>query len=100
MIVDKLLLLIVGGAEVILLKEIELELLGVELELLTDAEIELLLDLELELLDDVVEITVALTDVHGVVGLALAQAQREFAAPNTAPAEAPQALITQFRAFD
>ena len=38
--------------------------------------------------------------VHGVVGLALAQAQRELAEAKTLPAEAPQAPITQFKAAD
>jgi len=33
---------------------------------------------------------------QGVVGLAVTQAQRELAAPRTAPIEAPQLLITQF----
>ena len=88
MIVDELLPLVVRGAEVLWLGEVELELLaGAELELL-------------EILGGVVHITVALTDAHGVVGLALAQAQRELAAPRTLPAETPQALITQFKAAD
>jgi len=82
-----------------LLDEVELEMLpGEELELelgLELAELELL-----EELDGFVDVTVALTDAHGVVGLALAQAQRELAAPKTLPAEAPQALMTQFRAAD
>jgi hypothetical protein len=87
-IVDELLPLVVRGAEVLWLGEVELELLaGAELELL-------------EILGGVVHITVALTDAHGVVGLALAQAQRELAAPRTLPAETPQALITQFKAAD
>jgi hypothetical protein len=54
----------------------------------------------LEVLDSFVDVTVELTAVHGVVGLALAQAQRELAAPKTLPAEAPQALITQYSAAD
>jgi hypothetical protein len=37
---------------------------------------------------------------QGVVGWAVTQAHREFAAPNTPPAEAPQALITQPIALD
>jgi hypothetical protein len=53
----------------------------------------------LEELDGIIiEVTVALTAVHGVVGLALAQAQRELAAAKTLPAEAPQAPITQVNA--
>jgi hypothetical protein len=95
-IVDELLLLVVGGAEALWLEEGGLELLaGEELELLAGTELELL-----EVLDGFVDVAVALTDAHGVVGLALAQAQRELAAPNTEPAVAPQALITQFRAAD
>jgi hypothetical protein len=86
-------LLVLAGAELLLLVEVELELLEV-------AELELLEELELETLDDFIEVAEALTDVHGVVGLALAHAQREFAAPNTPPAEAPQAFITQPMAFD
>jgi hypothetical protein len=53
-----------------------------------------------ELVDIIAEVTVALTAVHGVVGLALAQAQRELAEAKTLPAEPPQAPITQFRAAD
>ena len=33
---------------------------------------------------------------QGVVGLAVTQAQRELAAPRTAPSDAPQPAITQF----
>jgi hypothetical protein len=82
----------VAGAEVLLLE--------VELELLEGAELELPEEPALGVLDDFVEVTEALTVAHGVVGLALAQAQREFAAPNTPPAEAPQALMTQLMALD
>jgi hypothetical protein len=98
---------LLAGAELELLAGAELELLaGAELELLAGAELELLAGAELELLAGALEVVagfvvgvaVALTAVHGVVGLALAQAQRELAAPNTEPAVAPQALITQFRA--
>lgn len=46
---------------------------------------------------DVVE---AATLEHFVVGWAVTQAHREFAAPRTFPAEAPHALITQFNAAD
>jgi hypothetical protein len=92
-IVDELLLLVVAGAVLLLLREVELELLD-------GAELELLEELALEVLDDFVEVTEAVTDAHGVVGLALAQAQRELAAPNTPPADVPQALMTQFRALD
>jgi hypothetical protein len=46
---------------------------------------------------DVVE---AATLEHLVVGWAVTQAHREFAAPKTLPAEAPHALITQFSAAD
>jgi len=86
----------IGGAgvdvivdELLLLDKVELELLeGVTLRLGEE-------------LDNLfVGVTVAPTAVHGVVGLALAQAQREPAAPKTLPAEAPQALITQFMAAD
>jgi hypothetical protein len=79
-------------------------LAGFELELELELELAELVELELlellELLNGFVDVTVALTDVHGVVGLALAQAQRELAAPKTLLAEAPQALITQFIAAD
>jgi hypothetical protein len=93
-IVEELLLLVVGGCEEAWLEEaFELEIEPLELEL----ELELA---ELEVLDGFVDVAVALTDTHGVVGLALAQAHREFAAPKTFPAEAPHALITQFSAAD
>ena len=74
-IVDEPLLLVVGGIELLLLDEVELELLaGVTL------------GLPEELNVFTVGVTVALTAVHGLVGLALAQAQREPAAPKTLPA--------------
>jgi len=88
-IVDELLLLVVGGIELLLLDEVELELLA-----------GFMLELPEELDVFIVGVTVAVTAVHGVVGLALAHAQREFAAPKTFPAEAPHALITQFSAAD
>ena len=73
-------------------------------ELLLEVELELLVEVTLGLLEElddvIVEVTVALTAVHGVVGFALAHAHREFAAPRTLPAEAPQALSTQFKAAD
>ena len=49
--------------------------------------------------DDPVEVVIGAA-VHGFVGLADAQAQRELAAASTAPTEAPQALITQSSAAD
>jgi len=102
-IVEELLLLVVGGCEEAWLEEaFELEIEPLELELeIEPLELELELELaELEVLDGFVAVTVALTDTHGVVGLALAQAHRELAAPKTFPAEAPHALITQFSAAD
>jgi len=101
-IVVELLALAVGGTEVFWLGEVELELLvRAELELLVGVELELVLALEpLKILDRVVDVTVMLTDEHGVVGFALAHAQREPAASRTLPAEAPQALSTQFKAAD
>jgi hypothetical protein len=93
-IVGELLLLVVGGTEMFWVGEVELELLaGVEFEL--ELELELV-----DILDRVVDVAVTLADVHGVVGFALAQSQRELAAPRTLPAEAPQALITQLKAAD
>lgn len=81
-------------------KELELELPERdELELLGVADVLLLEGGTDE--DGVVPGGVVVTPLeHGVVGWALAQAQRELAAPKTAPADAPQALITQFRAAD
>ena len=49
--------------------------------------------------EDPVEMVIGAA-VHGIVGLADAQAQRELAAASTAPTEAPQALITQSSAAD
>jgi hypothetical protein len=71
-------------------------LLGVELEPLVEVTLGLLGELD----DVIVEVTVALTAVHGVVGFALAHAQRELAAPRTLPAETPHAFSTQFKAAD
>lgn len=88
-IIEELLLLVVEGAEETWLVEVS-ELRPTELEVLR----------MLEVVNSFVDVTVALTNVHGVVGLALAQAHRELAAPRTFPAETPQALITQFRAAD
>ena len=73
-------------------------------ELLLEAELELLVKVTLRLLEElddaVVEVSVSLAAVHGDVGFALAQAQRELAAPKTLPAETPQAFSTQFKAAD
>lgn len=114
---DKLLLLVVERDEVSVIGELELlekaelklperelelePLLGIEIEHPSEVKLELLEGLVYKVLDgSLVRVPVTLTRVHGVVGLALAQAQREFAAPKTAPAEAPQLLITQFKAAD
>jgi hypothetical protein len=97
-IVDELLVLVVGEIELLVVVE------KIEMLLLDEVELEVLSGVALESPEEIdvftVEVTVALTAVHGVVGLALAQAHREPAAPNTLPAEAPQALTTQFRAAD
>jgi hypothetical protein len=97
-IVDELLLVVE------LLAGVGLEDDEVAWELLLEAELELLAEVTLGLLEElddvIIEVTVALVAVHGVVGFALAHAQRELAAPRTLPAETPQALSTQFKAAD